>query len=81
MDQLRKLTSQLLDLTIDAETFYIETVKKKTDYEVDFYGKVKPFADQVQPLAKEWYPLAKAFLINHPTKGLHVNQLGEQSRI
>ncbi|WP_078391121.1 DUF1798 family protein [Shouchella patagoniensis] len=77
MEQLRRMTNQLLDLTIDAETFYVETVKKKPDYEVDFYGKVKPFADQVQPLAQEWYPLAKAFLINHPTRGLHVNQLAE----
>ncbi|RQW20433.1 DUF1798 family protein [Bacillus sp. C1-1] len=75
MDRLKQTTETLRALTKEAETFYINVVKKDPTYEVDFYGKVKPFADQVQPLAQEWASLVKPFLMQHYTKLVHVSQV------
>lgn len=77
MERLKQITEELLQLTKEAESFYIDTVKKESTYEVDFYGRVKPFADKVQPLAQEWFPLAKTYLVQNPIKNLHVPQLDQ----
>ncbi|MBM7840207.1 hypothetical protein JOC54_003487 [Alkalihalobacillus xiaoxiensis] len=77
MERLAELTEGLLQLTKEAEHFYIDTVKNDPTYEVDFYGQVKPFADKVQPMAQEWFPLAKTYLVQNPIKNLHVAQLDQ----
>ncbi|GAF20168.1 LOW QUALITY PROTEIN: hypothetical protein JCM19046_4874 [Bacillus sp. JCM 19046] len=77
MERLAELTEGLLQLTKEAEHFYIDTVKNDSTYEVDFYGQVKPFADKVQPMAQEWFPLVKTYLVQNPIKNLHVAQLDQ----
>ncbi|MFB4211403.1 DUF1798 family protein [Shouchella sp. JSM 1781072] len=75
MEKLKQLTTALLSLTKEAEAFYIDVVKQDKAYEVDFYGKVKPFADRVQPLAQEWASEVKPFLMQHYTKLVHISQV------
>ncbi|WP_059105153.1 YppE family protein [Shouchella shacheensis] len=75
LTRLASCTAQLLEATASAESFYIETVKKDATYQVDFFGKVKPFADKVQPLAAEWHPLAAAFVRERQFRDLHVQQI------
>ncbi|WZY01477.1 YppE family protein [Bacillus sp. FSL W7-1360] len=72
---LKEVTTTLLTLTKEAESYYIEVVKQDPNYEVDFWGRVKPFADQVQPLAQRWLPLASALLLQAKPRDLHIQQL------
>ncbi|WP_245308164.1 YppE family protein [Halalkalibacter urbisdiaboli] len=72
--RLSQLTKELLKMNEEAERYYIEVVKQE-GYEVDFYGKVKPFADKMKQLTDEWLPLAEQFVKTEKPLNLHPIQL------
>ncbi|WP_100407257.1 YppE family protein [Bacillus solitudinis] len=75
-EKLKVLTEQLLDLNQEAEHYYINFVKKE-GYEVDFYGRVKPFVDKVTHIKTEWLPLAIRFVQENRPLHLHPIQLNQ----
>lgn len=72
--ELRKWTNELIRLNKDAETFYTNVVRKE-GYEPDFFGTVKPFADEVKEVRDKWLPLAMAFVQQAKPLHLHPSQL------
>ncbi|WP_332693201.1 YppE family protein [Halalkalibacter lacteus] len=73
--QLLVLTKELNRLNKEAETFYVEKARKEEKYEPDFFGVVKPFADQVDQIRIEWLPLALMFVQEEKPLHLHPSQL------
>ncbi|MCL7745961.1 YppE family protein [Halalkalibacter alkaliphilus] len=73
--QLTTLTEELRRLNKEAEKMYVETVRADENYEPDFYGVVKPFAENVDRVRSEWLPLAKNFVQNEKPMHLHPSQL------
>ncbi|TSB46960.1 YppE family protein [Alkalicoccobacillus porphyridii] len=72
--QLRAHTTRLLELNQYAENIYLN--ETRTDgYEVDFFGMVKPFADEIKERSEEWLPLANELVEAKLPKDLHLNQL------
>ncbi|MDT8859962.1 YppE family protein [Alkalihalobacillus sp. MEB130] len=73
--RLLESTEQLRTLNKEAEKMYVEKVRSDQDYEADFFGVVKPFADKVDAIRKEWLPLAQQFVQEEKPLHLHPNQL------
>ncbi|TWI58916.1 YppE family protein [Halalkalibacter nanhaiisediminis] len=71
---LRNWTNELKRLNKEAETFYTK-IARKEGYEPDFFGKVKPFADEVKDIRDKWLPLAMAFVQQAKPLHLHPSQL------
>lgn len=55
-ERLKELTELLRTYNDQAYDQFV-TYSKSKDYEVDFYGQVKPFADNVKQTIDEWKPL------------------------
>jgi hypothetical protein len=70
---LRQITNELIRLNKEAELIYIKA--REVDDEVDFFGKVKPFAEQVAKIRNQWMPLAQAFVQEEKPMHLHPSQL------
>lgn len=71
---LKELTIRLRSLNEQAYEQYIEETKRE-GYEVDFYGEVKPFVDEVQELADLWKPLATEWAIEEKPKYVYPIQI------
>lgn len=71
---LRNRTNELKRLNKEAETFYTN-IARKEGYEPDFFGTVKPFADEVKDIRDKWLPLAMAFVQQEKPLHLHPSQL------
>ncbi len=67
---LKKSTLKLMELNEQAKSFYLEQARKE-GYVPDFYGKVKPFADQVQNVYEKWRPLVLTFIASEKPAHLH----------
>lgn len=61
LSRLKTLTEQLRDFNNRAYDQFVNQTKSP-DYEVDFFGEVKPFADQVTNALEEWQPLVMDWL-------------------
>lgn len=72
--RLKELSIQLQVLTKSAQEQY-EQRTTATDYEVDFFGEAKPFADQLQNLADEWKPIATEWAIKERPKYVYPIQI------
>ncbi|WP_244520381.1 YppE family protein [Fictibacillus solisalsi] len=74
--RLIQLTQELLGKNKAAMDQYL-TKTKKEGYEVDFYGEVKPFADEIRTLTEEWKPLALKWVENNRPKYIHLPQIND----
>ncbi|MCF6408191.1 YppE family protein [Pseudalkalibacillus salsuginis] len=74
--RLKQLTQRLRELNEQAYRQFEERTCKD-GYEVDFYGEVKPFADEVQILADEWKPLAVKWAIEEKPKYVYPIQIND----
>lgn len=74
--RLQQLTEELLAFSRKASDQYNERTKAE-GYEVDFYGEVKPFADQLKNIAEEWKPLAAQWVVADRPKYVHANQIDD----
>ncbi|WP_349407532.1 YppE family protein [Pseudalkalibacillus sp. SCS-8] len=72
--RLKELTIELRNMTEKAYLQFTEHTSRE-DYEVDFYGEVKPFADRMQVLADEWKPLATDWALKEKPKYVYPIQL------
>ncbi|OES44519.1 DUF1798 family protein [Domibacillus iocasae] len=70
---LRNQTATLRELIIRAKTIYKEHRESKE--EADFFGTVKPFADEMDAAADLWEQEALLFLQEHPQKYVHAAQI------
>ncbi|WP_046173687.1 DUF1798 family protein [Domibacillus indicus] len=70
---LRDNTAKLRGLIMRAKAIY-ETYRE-TKEEADFFGTVKPFADNMDAAADVWEQEALQFLQEHPQKYLHAAQI------
>lgn len=68
------LTNELKDLNDKAYKQFTDHTKEK-EYEMDFYGEVKPFADHVTALAEEWRDLALDWLADKHPRYVHRPQV------
>ena len=66
----------MLELNQFAEDIYINKTRQE-GYEVDFFGMVKPFADEVKDISEHWLPLATELLEVTQPKDLYKNQLSQ----
>ncbi|MCM2674382.1 YppE family protein [Alkalicoccobacillus plakortidis] len=73
-NQLIKHTNRLLEMNQYAEDIYLNHTRTE-GYEVDFFGLVKPFAEEAKVVSEEWLPLAEELVKEHNPKDLHANQL------
>lgn len=77
------METSLLNLTINLKNLnnqaYLQFINKtkKPDYKVDFFGEVKPFADQVQLLADDWKELAREWVIANKPKYVFPIQIND----
>ncbi|MED1601780.1 YppE family protein [Alkalihalophilus marmarensis] len=71
---LKTYNEELLRLNEEAESYYINQVRKE-GYEPDFFGVVKPFADRVKETSGNWKPLAEAFVLKTKPKHLYPIQI------
>lgn len=74
IEQLNKSNERLLELNQYAEAVYINETRQE-GYEVDFFGIVKPFADEIKVLCEKWLPLSEELIMFAQPKDLHINQL------
>jgi hypothetical protein len=74
LHRLRDITDELRRQNLLLNTHFIEETKRE-GYEVDFYGKVKPFADHVTRLLEEWQPLVMEWLKWKKPKYVFVPQI------
>ncbi len=72
--ELRESTIKLKRLNNEAEAFYTNKARKE-GYEPDFFGTVKPFANEVKEVSEKWLPLAMAFVQQEKPLHLHPSQL------
>ncbi|TLS35941.1 DUF1798 family protein [Pseudalkalibacillus caeni] len=72
--RLFELTGQLLAFNEEAYGQFVD-ITNAEDYEVDFYGEVKPFADRVKKAADEWEPLARDWVMENKPKYLYPIQI------
>ncbi|NEU31200.1 YppE family protein [bacterium LRH843] len=70
--ELIKWTNELIRLNNEAKQFYTQ-VARAEGYEPDFFGMVKPFADEVKEVRDKWLPLAMTFV--RQTKPLHLHPI------
>jgi Bacterial domain of unknown function (DUF1798). len=50
-------------------------ITTKPDYQVDFQGKVKPFADLMQATVDVWKPMAEDWIVHRKPKYIHPEQI------
>ncbi|WP_221565138.1 YppE family protein [Alkalihalobacillus sp. TS-13] len=74
--RLMELTRKLRSLNDKAYRQFDENTMGE-GYEVDFYGEVKPFVDEVQHLADEWKPLAVKWAIAEKPKYVYPIQIND----
>ncbi|RYL88862.1 DUF1798 family protein [Sporolactobacillus sp. THM7-4] len=72
--RLRQLTAELRKANRDAHDQFVNRTLQD-DYETDFYGEVKPFADKMQRLIDEWRPLATGWVIRRKPKYVYPIQI------
>ncbi|EST10548.1 YppE family protein [Sporolactobacillus laevolacticus] len=65
--KLKELTLQISRLNKKAFRQFSERTQL-TDYQTDFYGEVKPFADKMQLLIDAWRPLAEEWVRSNRPK-------------
>ncbi|WP_227936239.1 YppE family protein [Alkalihalobacillus deserti] len=70
---LKHLTNELIRLNKEAEAYY--TKAREEEGKVDFFGVVKPFAEEVAEIRDQWMPLAQAFVQKEKPLHLHPSQL------
>lgn len=73
IDGMLDMTVKLLEIVEQAEKQY--DFRRETKEKGDFYTEVKPFADNAHQISKQWGIEVTAFLIEHPQKNLHQNQV------
>ncbi|TDQ41487.1 YppE family protein [Aureibacillus halotolerans] len=71
--ELLKLTQRLLHYTAEIKTQYIDVAPFTS--EVDFYGDVKPFVDEVTQDIEAWKPLALEWVANEKPMYIHPIQI------
>lgn len=59
--RLKELTTDLRQAAEHAHEQFVNRTKQP-EYEVDFHGEVKPFADRVTYLLEEWQPLVMKWI-------------------
>lgn len=70
-ERLKALTTTLLGLNEQARNQFVNKTRQE-GYAVDFYGQVKPFADEVLKLVDEWKPLVFEWIhSDHPEHVYH----------
>lgn len=74
LKHLMELNKRLLEMNQFAEATYLNEVRTES-YSVDFFGMVKPFADEVKEKTEQWLPLAIERVQEKQPKDLHENQL------
>ncbi|MDQ0205969.1 YppE family protein [Alkalicoccobacillus murimartini] len=73
-NMLTTYTNRLLEMNEYAEDIYLNHTREE-GYEVDFFGIVKPFAEEVKVVSEAWLPLAEQLVQEVKPKDLHLNQL------
>ncbi|MFC0559932.1 YppE family protein [Halalkalibacter alkalisediminis] len=71
--ELKYLTNALIRLNKKAEEYYIKA--REEEGEVDFFGVVKPFAEDMAKVRDLWMPLAQEFVQKEKPLHLHPSQL------
>lgn len=72
-ENIYQQTVQLINITNKANEQYNQ--RRETGEKGDFYQEVKPFADQSHVILNQWKKEASDFLIHHPKKNIHQNQI------
>lgn len=72
--RIMTLTQTLLDKNDAARRQFVERTPRE-DYAPDFYGEVKPFADEVSRLLDEWKPLVIEWIRSEHPPYLHIKQI------
>lgn len=73
-DGLRKATKELKILNRKAHEQFVN-VTSLPDYQVDFQGKVKPFADRMQSAVDAWKPIAESWVRTRQPRYIHPEQI------
>ncbi|HZG73766.1 MAG TPA: YppE family protein [Chondromyces sp.] len=60
MNELKKLTKELLDITNNANDIYMK--KREAQIKGDFFSEVKPFADHAKAVSDKWKELSLTWL-------------------
>lgn len=74
MSQLEEITKKLKILNKRADNQFIK-ITAKPDYQVDFQGEVKPFADLMQSVVNVWKPLAEEWVVRRQPKYVYPEQI------
>ncbi len=72
--RLRELTVVLRENAQMAHDQFVHR-SRTSDYQVDFYGEVKPFADRVTQILEEWEPLVMEWLKSDKPNYVFVPQI------
>ncbi|TCP31599.1 uncharacterized protein DUF1798 [Scopulibacillus darangshiensis] len=75
-DRLKQLTIQLKDYNNKAHSQFVGRTRQE-GYNVDFFGEVKPFADDVLRLVDEWKPLALEWVKRDHPKYVYPIQIND----
>jgi len=71
--QLFQLNEQLIQVNQEAHEQFVNRTHSE-GYEMDFHGKVKPFADNVLVLVNQWKPLVKLWIQSEHLKYIYIKQ-------
>ncbi|MGV3487645.1 MAG: YppE family protein [Tuberibacillus sp.] len=75
-ERLKALTNALLELNERARYQFVN-ITRSEGYVVDFYGEVKPFADEVLRLVDEWKPLVFEWIQSEHPKYVYHKQIND----
>jgi len=75
-ERLIALTDALLTYNARARDQFMNRTRKD-GYTVDFYGEVKPFADEVLNLVDEWKPLVLEWIASDRPLYVHPKQIND----
>ncbi|KGA99095.1 hypothetical protein AJ85_11490 [Alkalihalobacillus alcalophilus ATCC 27647 = CGMCC 1.3604] len=74
LQQLRDVNKALRDKNEFAHDFFVHKARQE-GYEPDFFGKVKPFTDEVTELTALWERLVESFVREYKPNQLYANQI------
>ncbi|MFC4617763.1 YppE family protein [Camelliibacillus cellulosilyticus] len=76
LQRLKDLTERLKELNDQAHDQFTQRTRSE-NYEVDFYGEVKPFADAVLKVVDEWKPLVFEWIQTAHPKYIYFPQIND----
>ena len=71
--QLLQLTSTLIQACDEATNRFFKM--RELDIDPDFFGEVKPYADEMHAHLHEWQQLAQAWIVENRPKYMHKPQI------